>query len=70
MSEWGTPVILRALASLDDAALPNDFIDVRTTKYRLLSYPDLVLSPTLPAAQVVWARAVRPLDTVFGEVAS
>ncbi len=70
MSEWGTPAILRALASIDDAALPNDFVDVRTTEYRLLRYPDRVLSPTLPAAQVVWTLAVRPLDIVFAEVAS
>jgi GNAT superfamily N-acetyltransferase len=70
VSEWGTPAILRALASLDDAALPNDFVDVRTTEYRLLRYPDRVLSPTLPAAQVVWTQVVRPLDTVFAEVAS
>jgi hypothetical protein len=70
MSKWSTQEILGALASLDEAALPDDFIDVRTAEYRLLRYPERFLSPTLPAAQVVWSDTLRPLDTVFDEVAS
>jgi GNAT superfamily N-acetyltransferase len=68
--KWTTQEILGALTSLDEAALPNDFIDVRKGDYRLLRYPERFLSPTLPAAQVVWSNTLRSLDTVFGEVAS
>jgi len=70
MSKWGTQEILGALASLDDETVPDDFIDVRTGEYRLLRYPEHLLSPTLPAAQVVWSITLRSLDTVFDEVAS
>ena len=70
MRKWGTQEILGALTSLDETALPDDFIDVRTAEYRLLRYPERLLSPTLPAAQVVWSITLRSLDTVFDEVAS
>lgn len=70
MSKWSTQAILGALTSLDEAALPDDFIDVRTGEYRLLRYPERFLSSTLPAAQVVWSNTLRSLDTVFDEVAS
>jgi len=70
MSKWGTQEILGALASLDETVLPDDFIDVRTAEYRLLRYPERLLSPTLPAAQIVWSITLRSLDTVFDEVAS
>ncbi|MHB8190098.1 MAG: hypothetical protein ACYDHP_06710 [Ferrimicrobium sp.] len=70
MSKWSTEEILRALTSLDETPLSEDFIDIRTDEYRLLRYPERFLSPTLPAAQVVWSNTLRPLDTVFDEVAS
>jgi len=70
MRKWSTEEILGALTSLDETALPDDFIDVRTAEYRLLRYPERLLSPTLPAAQVVWSITLRSLDTVFVEVAS
>jgi GNAT superfamily N-acetyltransferase len=70
MSKWSTQEILGALTSLDETALPDDFIDVRTAEYRLLRYPERFLSPTLPAAQVVWSTTLRSLDTVFDEVSS
>jgi hypothetical protein len=70
MSKWSTPKILEVLRSLDDSALPDDFLDVRTAEYRLLRYPERILSPTLPAAQLVWSDTSRSLDTVFNEVAS
>lgn len=70
MSKWSTQHILEALRSLDDTALPDDFLDVRTAEYRLLRYPERTLSPTLPAAQVVWSDTSRSLDTVFNEVSS
>ncbi len=70
MREWSTQEILVALASLDDESVPDDFIDVRTGEYRLIRYPQRFLSPTLPAAQVVWSNTSRPLNIVFDEVAS
>jgi hypothetical protein len=70
MSKWGTQEILGALRSLDETALSDDFIDVRRGEYRLLRYPERLLSPTLPAAQVVWSITSRSLDTVFDEVSS
>jgi len=70
MSKWSTQEVLGALTSLDETALSDEFIDVRTGEYRLLRYPERLLSPTLPAAQVVWSSTLRSLDTVFEEVAS
>jgi len=70
MRKWGTQEILAALASLDDETVPDDFVDVRTAEYRLIRYPERFLSPTLPAAQVVWSNTSRPLNIVFDEVAS
>lgn len=70
MSRWSTSEILETLRSIDDTALPDDFIELRTAEYRLLRYPERILSPTLPAAQVVWSDTSRSLDTVFGEIAS
>ncbi len=67
---WSTQEILEALASLDDEALSHDFIDVRTGEYRLIRYPERFLSPTLPAAQVVWSNTSRPLNSLFDEVAN
>ncbi len=70
MSIWDTEKILGALASLDETAVTDDFLEVRTAEYRLLRYPERFLSPTLPAAQVVWSNVSRPLDLVFNEIAS
>ena len=70
MRKWGTQEILGALAALDDEAVPDDFVDVRTGEYRLIRYPQRFLSPTLPAAQVVWSNTSRPLNLVFDEIAS
>lgn len=67
---WRTQEIMGALATLDDATAPNDFVDVRTGEYRLIRYPERFLSPTLPPAQVVWSNTSRPLDDVFDEVTS
>jgi hypothetical protein len=39
MSNWSTERILGALANLDEAALPDDFLEIRTAEYRLLRYP-------------------------------
>lgn len=66
---WSTQRILDALASLDEATLGVDVIDVRTAEYRLLRYPERFVSPTLPAAQVIRSHTSRSLDTVFDEIA-
>jgi GNAT superfamily N-acetyltransferase len=70
MGNWSTERVLGVLATLDETALPDDFLEVRTSEYRLLRYPERLLSPTLPAAQVVWSHASRSLDIVFDEIAS
>ena len=70
MRKWSTQEILEALASIDDETVPDDFVDVRTGEYRLIRYPQRFLSPTLPAAQIVWSNTSRPLSIVFDEVAS
>lgn len=70
MSNWSTERILGALATLDETALPDDFQEVLTAEYRLLRYPERLISPTLPAAQVVWSQTSRSLDVVFDEIAS
>ncbi len=70
MRKWSTPEILKALRSLDEAVLADEFVDLRTEEYRLLRYPERLLSPTLPPAQVVWSNTLRSLDLVFEEVAS
>ncbi len=67
--QWGTQEILGAIMTIDDETLTDEFIDVRTDEYRLLRYPDHLVSPTLPAAQVVRSNTSRPLDAVFDEVA-
>jgi GNAT superfamily N-acetyltransferase len=70
MGNWHTEKILGALTTLDETAVPDDFLEVRTAEYRLLRYPKRLLSPTLPAAQVVWSSTSRSLDIVFDEIAS
>ena len=70
LSNWSAERTLGALATLDETALPDDFLEVRTAEYRLIRYPKRLISPTLPAAQVVWSQTLRSLDIVFGEIAS
>ncbi|CAG4911177.1 hypothetical protein [Acidithrix sp. C25] len=70
MSRWTSQEILEALSGLDEARLDDDFLDLRTDEYRLIRYPQHLLSPTLPAAQVVWSNTSRLLDLVFSEVSS
>ena len=70
LSNWSTERTLGALATLDETPLPDDFLEVRTAEYRLLRYPERLISPTLPAAQVVWSQTSRSLDIVIDEIAS
>jgi GNAT superfamily N-acetyltransferase len=50
--------------------LPEGAIEMRTGEYRLVRYPDIVLDPTIRAAQVTWSRTARPLDEVIDEIAT
>lgn len=70
MSNWSTEKIVTTLESLDQAALSDDLLQISTAHYRLVRYPQRLLSPTLPAAQVIRSRTSLPLDVVFDEVAS
>ncbi len=49
--------------------VPDGAIDVRTAEYQLIRYPDRVLDPTFPAAQVVWSKAARPLHEILAQIA-
>ncbi|MHB8380069.1 MAG: GNAT family N-acetyltransferase [Acidimicrobiales bacterium] len=69
MRAWSSSEIFDALAALDASAQPDDVVQLETAEYRLLRYPERVLSPTFPAAQVVWSNITRPIDTVIDEVA-
>lgn len=69
MSDWNTDRILRALASLDETALPDDVAEILTKEYRLLHYPERLLSPTFAAAQVAWSNTSRSFNVVFDEIA-
>ncbi len=70
MSNWSSEKIRDALAFLDQASVTDDLVEVSTTDYRLIRYPERLLSPTLPAAQVIWSSTSRPLPAVFDEIAS
>lgn len=70
MSNWSTEKILETLASLDGAAVTDGLLEISTADFRLLRYPERLLSPTLPAAQVIWSSTSRPLEIVFAEIAS
>lgn len=70
MSNWNTERILNTLNVLDETALRDDVTEIRTKDYRLLRFPERILSPTFPAAQVVWSNTSKPFDVVFDEIAS
>jgi len=70
MSNWSTETILETLASLDGAAVTDEVLEISTADYRLLRYPEWLLSPTLPVAQVIWSSTSRPFAEVFDEIAS
>ena len=48
---------------------PAGAVEVLTSDYRLIRYPDRALDPTLPAAQVTRSRASRPAGEIIDEVA-
>jgi GNAT superfamily N-acetyltransferase len=49
---------------------PEGATEVLTDDYRLIRYPDWVLGPSFPAAQITWSRTSRPLDEVIDEVSA
>ena len=68
MSSWTPQRVLDAAAAME--WVPGGAIELRTDDYRLIRYPDVVLDPTLRAAQVTWSRTARPLDEIIEEIAS
>ena len=68
MDSWTAQRVLDAAAEME--WVPEGAIELRTDDYRLIRYPDVVLDPTLRAAQVTWSRTTRPLDRVIDEVAA
>jgi GNAT superfamily N-acetyltransferase len=68
MNNWSTDRILAAFTSFDEEPLPIDVIEVRTSDYRLLCYPERLLSPTFPAVQVAWSTTSRPVEDLFEEI--
>src|SRR5665213_1091186 len=69
MSSWSAEQILRALKQLDAAEMSDDVERIVTAEYELVRFPQRLLSPTFPAAQVLWSDFTRPFDAVFEEVA-
>ena len=66
MNSWTTQRVLAEAAAMEWC--PDGAIEVRSDEYRLIRYPDWVVNPTFPAAQVTWSRTTRPLDEVIREV--
>ena len=54
VSSWTPQRVLDAAAAME--WVPGGAIELRTDDYRLIRYPDVVLDPTLRAAQVTWSR--------------
>jgi hypothetical protein len=50
--------------------VPDDAVAVGTEEYQLIRYPDRLLDPVFPAAQVAWSKTARPLDEVIAEIAA
>ena len=68
MSSWTPQRVLDAAAAME--WVPAGSVELRTDDYRLIRYPDVVLDPTLRAAQVTWSRTERPLAEVIEEIAA
>jgi Acetyltransferase (GNAT) domain len=49
---------------------PDGAVEVLTDDYRLIRYPDWVLDPAFPAAQVTRSRSERPAAEIIDEVAA
>ena len=66
MAGWTAQRVLDAAAAW--AWVPDGAIDVTGDGYRLVRYPDWLLDPSFPAAQVLWSRTARPLAAVVAEI--
>jgi hypothetical protein len=67
LSSWTPQRVLDATIAMEWR--PAGAVEVLTSDYRLIRYPDWALDPTLPAAQVTRSRASRPAGEVIDEVA-
>jgi GNAT superfamily N-acetyltransferase len=67
VSSWTPQRVLDAAAAME--WVPSGSVELRTDDYRLIRYPDVVLDPTLRAAQVTWSRTARPLGEIIEEIA-
>jgi hypothetical protein len=68
VSSWTPQRVLDAAAALEWR--PDGAIEALTGDYRLIRYPDRVLDPTFPAAQVTRSRSDRAAGEVIDEVAA
>jgi hypothetical protein len=71
LSSWTSRRVLDAAIAMEWC--PDGAIEALTDDYRLIRYPDRVLDPSLPAAQVTRSRADRtrrPAAEVVDEVAA
>jgi hypothetical protein len=57
-------------AAADWVWVPQDALEVKGDGYRLVRYPDRLLDPTFPAAQVLWLKTARPFADVLTEIAA
>jgi hypothetical protein len=65
VTHWTAQRVLDVAA--DWVWVPDGAVDLRTDDYQLVRYPDRVLDPGFPAAQM-WPKTARPLDEVIAEV--
>jgi GNAT superfamily N-acetyltransferase len=68
LSYWTPERVLDAAAAW--VWVPDGAITVSTVDYQLIRYPDRLLDPTFPAAQVTWSKTTRPLNEVIAEIAA
>jgi GNAT superfamily N-acetyltransferase len=66
LSSWTTTRVLDAATAMEWQ--PDGAVEVLTDDYRLIRYPDSVLDPTFPAAQVTRSQTGRSDDEVVDEV--
>jgi GNAT superfamily N-acetyltransferase len=68
LSSWNAATILDALKQIDASAMSDDVERMVTAEYELVRFPQHFLSPTFPAAQVLWSDVARPFGAAFDEV--
>jgi hypothetical protein len=68
VSSWTPRHVLDAAVAMEWC--PDGATEVLTDDYRLIRYPDRMLDPAFPAAQVTRSRSERTAAEVIGEVAA